>query len=221
MTTYACAAVLAVTGTALAQTPFTETFDAGNAGWQDGPGNPAPFAGGAILSQTLDNATDFFAPFPGSPALATIYRANETSSGGAFTGDYVAGGILELSFDITVLPDPAGPAGPFGLSVRIANSVSSTGVLTQDAFLLPGPNSVTLSLDLADVTVSNPGAGQTAEQILSDVRTLTFFAVQIPSVSPTAGGVGFLLDNVAIDVPAPGALSAFALAGLAGVRRRR
>src|SRR6056297_3319822 len=100
MSRFAAGALLVSAGTAFAQVPmpFTETFDSDNAGWQEGPGNPASWSAGAITSQTVDAATDFIAPFPGAPAFTTIFRTQTgtATSGGAFNGNYLAGGIAEL-----------------------------------------------------------------------------------------------------------------------------
>ena len=222
MIKFAVAAVLAASGTALAQVPFTETFDTDSAGFEDGPGNPAAFNAGAITSQTVDNANGFFAPFPGSPAFATVFRTDTATSGGAFSGNFFANDIRQITFDITV-NNSFGPGeiGPFGLFVRLRNDVLATGLTTDSVTLNPGFNQVTLGLDPAFLSQSNPGAGETNVEILQNIEAIQFTAFQIPFASPTAGNVSFTLDNVAIGVPAPGAAGLLALAGLAATRRRR
>ncbi|MEM1424134.1 MAG: hypothetical protein AAGH64_09040 [Planctomycetota bacterium] len=217
----AAAAILAASGTALAQVPFIETFDTDAAGFRDGPGNPATFNVGAIDSQTVDNANGFFAPFPGGPAFATIFRVDDNSSGGAFTGDYFSNDIRQISFDVTVNNSfGPGEVGPFGLSIRLAGANPATGLSPASVTVGPGPNTVTFDLSLANLSQSNPGAGVSDLDIFRNVQDIQITAIRLP-FSPATGSVSFTLDNFAIGVPAPGAAGLLAVAGLAATRRRR
>lgn len=212
----ASCALLVASGAAFGQAlPFTETFDTDNAGWGDGPGNPAVWSPAFenITSQTVDASSDFAAPFPGAPAFATILRATPTSSGGNFAGDYLAGGIAEMSFDIGYLAP-----GPFGFLIRFANAANSNAFITETRIANPGGDTLTFSLEAADLAPAGPGGPIPSR--LMDIQQFQILAVQLP-FSPTAGAYTFSADNISIAVPAPASLAAFGLAGIGALRRRR
>ncbi len=194
--------------------PFTETFDTDNAGWSGpaGDGTPAGFAGGA-LTETVN--TGNFAGFPGSPTFGTVFRGSDSASGGAFDGDYAAGDINRLSFDVTT-------TAPIAFFVRFTSFNNAFGLTTGNSDLVfPGPFSTNVSfdIDLASLSLSGPPGGNAAD-IYANIRRVQILAVAIPGVTPENADVTLTIDNVSI-VPAPGAAAMLGLAGIAGLRRRR
>ncbi|MCC5824325.1 MAG: PEP-CTERM sorting domain-containing protein [Phycisphaerales bacterium] len=190
-------------------TPFTETFDNGNANWLDGPQNPATWNPGGYLQTTADVSS------AGSFGLLLFRaQANQNSSGGAFVGDYAASGIDRISFDIRHDAD-------INLSfiVRFATANNSP------AFVI-----------FSEVEVSANTWTNVSFDISPDNPLLTFAGGSYATVAPQVGNVqvlvdrvdglttplvtNFDLDNVSI-VPAPGAMALLGLGGLAAVRRRR
>lgn len=189
--------------------PFTETFDTDNANWHDGPQNPAAWDAGGFISSSGDvNSAGAFG--------LLIFRAqtNFNSSGGAFNGDYVAGNIDTISFDIR---HDAGQDLTF--AVRFATATNSP------AFVIFSPDPVasgvwtTLSLAIDPNSPFYAPAGGTYDAVANQVGTVQII-VNRPDGLTDPLQVGFDLDNVAI-TPAPGALAMLGLGGLVAARRRR
>lgn len=189
--------------------PFTETFDNGNADWLDGPQNPASWHPAGHLRATADVSS------AGAFGLLLFRaQANQNSSGGAFAGDYVAGGIDRISFDIRHNADI-----DLSFIVRFATANNSP------AFVI-----------FSDVSVEADTWTNVSFDISPDNPLLVFAGGDYATVAPQIGNVQVLvdrvdgltdplvtdfdLDNVSI-VPAPGSLALLGLGGLAGVRRRR
>lgn len=217
----AVAAVSVSVSMAAAQaTPFTETFETGTNGWFDAADGALDFSasgaldGSAFVSETLDIAT--IDPFFG--ALAFRGDADLGASGGAFVGDYLAGGIDTLSFDIRV----DGP-GPLGIAARIALPGNTPSII---AFLpgVVGPGAwQTVSLDLSPdspfIQIGGVPGSTTPEAVLSDVENLQILVTSVTG-GPTSGFTTVSIDNIAI-TPAPGAVALLGLGGLAASLRRR
>ncbi|MEM9560136.1 MAG: PEP-CTERM sorting domain-containing protein [Planctomycetota bacterium] len=215
------AAVLAASsGVVAAQTtPFVETFEGGTNGWFDAADQALTFNstgasdGSAFVSTTLDVVS--FDPAFG--AIAFRGDADLGASGGAFTGDYVSGGIDTLSFDIKL-----DGAGPLGLYVRVSGPANFPSIIA----FLPGivaPGAwQTVSFDL---TSNNPliqiaaAPGTTVEDITSNVGNVQI-GLSTVAGGPTAGFATVSIDNIAI-TPAPGAMALLGLGGFAAMRRRR
>lgn len=202
---------------------FTETFDSDNAGWinfNSTQGADWVSAGGpdgsAYASVNL-NLTETGGPFP-----ATFIRANASdgASGGALFGDWAAGGVTGVSFDVRhnltgrtleftsrFATNGFAPNTP-GASFDNDNAVAS-GVWTTVTFDVSEGSPDLLSL-----------GGGTYDQIFSNVLW-----VQLGLVAPfdLAGqdiDVTLDVDNFRL-VPSPGAAGLLAIAGLSVVRRRR
>jgi MYXO-CTERM domain-containing protein len=200
----ALSAPAAFAGTA----PFTETFDAGNANWYDGPQNPAAWDSDGFITSTADvNSAGGFG------LLLFRAQSNYNSSNGAFTGDYV-GNIDTISFDVR---HDAGQDLSF--AVRFATAANSP------AFVLFSPVSVasgdwtTLSFAIDPNSPFYAPAGGTFDAVAGQVGNIQVI-VNRPDGLSTPLVTTFDLDNVAI-TPAPGALGLLGLGGAFVARRRR
>jgi hypothetical protein len=198
--------------------PFTETFDDGSAGWLDG------------LFQPLVEAPS--GGFDGSPFVAavgdlnadagngvSIFRALPTSSGGAFTGNYIAGGIDTLTLD--VMHDVGQDVQFF---VRFAGPANFPGAFFYAPELAPSGEWTTLSFDL---NPSSPLFGAEGDPMdwpgIFDQAFSNVGNIQVVALKPdgfSGGPSTFSLDQVSI-IPAPGAAVVLTAGALAGVRRRR
>ena len=81
--------------------PFVESFDIGNAAWGDEAGAPLAWSGsgGADGGGHVSNVFNFVDASPGGfPQVLFRGQDDLGSSGGAFVGDWLAGGITELRF---------------------------------------------------------------------------------------------------------------------------
>ena len=139
------------------------------------------------------------------------------ASGGAFTGDYLAGGIDTVTFDVRVLG-----TGPIGVAARLSTPANSPSIISVlPGVILPGQwVSVSLDLSADNPLVQIGGApGSTYEDVATDVANLQIVATQVNG-GPTSGLVTIQIDNIAI-TPAPGAVALLGLGGLAASRRRR
>jgi uncharacterized protein (TIGR03382 family) len=208
------AAAPAFAGAVTLDLPVTETFDADNAGWADGPGNPAAFNPAGFITSEVSLPLPQ-PPSPFAPASAVIFRANAGASGDGFFGNYSASGVDSISFDLSNVSP-----GPFAFLVRLSAGPGQSVVSSLAPVVAPGGpdafTTVTIPLTINDVDVAgfaSPGA------VLANVTSLQIVAVEIPNVSPGEGTALFALDNVTL-VPAPGAAALLGL-GLAGLTRRR
>lgn len=214
----ACTAMIIAAGAASAQTVYTETFDTGNAGWQDGPGNPA-LDGGGYLTTTVDLSTFSAPPFGGGPTTGLLFRgeADDNASGGAFVGDYIGNGIDEILIDVR-----HDAQGPLAFALRIATPANSPAVIASSPVAVAGGSeftTVSFSLEPSSQFLQFAGFGGTIESVLSDVGNIQVLGVLLDG-GPDSGAVNFDLDNVRI-VPAPASGVLLGLGGLVAARRRR
>lgn len=200
----AMAAPAALAGTA----SFTETFDAGNANWHDGPQNPAAWDAGGFITSTADvNSAGGFG------LLLFRAQSNYNSSNGAFTGNYV-GNIDTISFDVR---HDAGQDLTFAVRFATANN--------SPAFVLFSPVAVssgawtTLSFAIDPNSPFYVPAGGTFDAVAGQVGNVQVI-VNRPDGLATPLVTTFDLDNVAI-TPAPGVLGLMGLGGMIAARRRR
>lgn len=205
LTVSALAATLATAGV----TPFTETFDTGNANWQDGPQNPAQWEPGGYLTTTADVSS------AGAFGLL-LFRAQQNlgSSGGAFVGDYVASNIDTVSFDVRHDADR-----DLSFIVRFATANNSPAFVIFSDVSVAANEWTTVSFDISPDNPLLQFAGGTYEQVAPQIGNLQIL------VGPAEGQTEplvtrFDLDNVSI-VPAPSAIALLGLGGLAAARRRR
>lgn len=205
--------------------PYTETFASDNANWGGGgdwttfqpldwSGSGGP-DGGGFVSDTL-NFSEFS---PGGFPL-TVFRGqdNYNSSNGAFEGDWLAGGITTFSFWVR-------HNAPIDLQYFVrftpadANSPSMNFEFSDS---LVAPNTWTqLTLDISE---DNPGwivggGPGTYNSVFTNLGKIQLGA-DMGGLAGMEPDFTFDLANVAI-IPAPGAISLLALAGLFGTRRRR
>jgi hypothetical protein len=223
----AAAAALALAlgaGAASALTvPFTEEFASGVSGWENASSNPLTAVGsggpdGSSYASTSFNYFGFTSPFGGGPV---IFRGQDedNASGLAFVGDWVAGGVDQVS--IWVRQNTTETLTYF---LRVASTFNFPGAVINSTTLV-APN--TWTLVTFDIDPSSPlcfPEGTTCAAALADVDH-----VQLGTNAPaalTALNEAFTLDidKASISaVPEPGAmlLLASGLAGLAWQSRRR
>lgn len=202
--------------------PYTENFEAGANGWTDIAGGALNevATGGVDGSAYVNTAYSFNGSADGD--LAVLFRGNapgQNASGGAFAGDWIAGGVTNLSFDIR----HNGPA-PLTFFARIATNTFGApfpaAVAVNFAPVFAG-GFTTVSID---INPANPAFVTFEESSFETIFSNVGF-IQIGVLTPDGFGVNpaefdFDLDNVRI-VPAPGAFSVLAGLGLAATRRRR
>ncbi|GJM19636.1 MAG: hypothetical protein DHS20C14_18490 [Phycisphaeraceae bacterium] len=197
--------------------PFTETFNADNSSWADVDSNPATWApaGGpdgsgfittGIADLSLANPQSGFLLFRGEEGLG--------SSGGAFAGDYLAGNITEVSFDVRLL----GP-GPASFYVRLAGPAGAF-ILLEFAPAAPG----TWQTVTFDFSASNPGyipEGPPGPGLFNAVAPdVDRFQIGMIPAGPQTGSATVQIDNVRL-IPTPASAALLGLGGLVAVRRRR
>ncbi|MGP1346909.1 MAG: hypothetical protein ACTS3F_09635 [Phycisphaerales bacterium] len=191
---------------------FVEGFEGGPANWFDGIFQPVEwfgsgsFDGSAYASAVRDLAS-------GGGFGLTVFRAQEDlgSSGGGFTGNYIAGGITTLSFRFRH-DAPEALAG----FVRFAPATNNPAVVWSFAGVPSGEwTEVTLALD-PDAPNFIP-AGGTFGGVMSNVGNVQF-AVTVPG--GLTGEARFDIDQVSI-VPGPGGLGVVSALGVLAMRRRR
>lgn len=190
-------------------TPFTETFDAGNAAWLDGVQSPAAWHAPGYLSTSADVSS------AGAFGLL-LFRAqlNNGSSGGAFAGDYVASGIDRISFDVRHDANR-----DLSFIVRFATANNSPAFVIFSEQSVAAGEWTTVSFD---IDPSNPlltFAGGTYDQVAPQIGNVQVLVNRVDGLTEPLL-VNFDLDNVSI-VPSPSAYALLGLGALAATRRRR
>lgn len=189
--------------------PFTETFDNGNASWLDGPQNPAIWNPGGYLQTTADVSS------AGSFGLLLFRaQANQNSSGGAFVGDYVASNINRISFDIRHDAD-------INLSfiARFATANNSPAFVIFSEVEVAANTWTTVSFDISPDNPLLTFAGGSYATVAPQIGNVQVLVDRVDGLT-TPLVTNFDLDNVSI-VPAPSAMALLGLGGLAAARRRR
>lgn len=204
--------------------PFTEDFEDGASNWLGGDFLPATevATGGVDNSAYISSQTGF--EFAEEGGFNVVFRGNTgffpgtDASDGNFFGDWIAGGVTNLSFDIR--HDIATPATFFVRFAANSNGAPFPGAVgVEFQPVLPG-QWTTVSID---IDPNNPAfvtfEGSTFEAVFSN---LGFLQVGVVTPDGFVGDPSLFtvdLDNVSI-VPAPGA-AALLLPGLLATRRRR
>ncbi len=213
---------LALGGTTFAGGPaigFVEDFDNDSAFWFNSPANmPADWSptgsvdGGAYITETFDFSNSAFEDTP------VFFRAQDEfgSSGGAFEGDYIAGGVTGLTYQFR--HNAPVPLTPFARFSSPLNFPGAIGI--QFAPVLPGEwSKVFIPInEFAPNFVSFEGSD--FNTIFSDIGHLQL-GISVPAAlegSPLS--VVFDVDKVQL-VPTPGVGALLAFGALAAGRRRR
>lgn len=203
--------LIAATGFASAGivSPFTETFDTGNANWLDGPQNPATWNAGGYLSTSADVSS------AGAFGLL-LFRGqqNQNASGGAFAGNYVASNIDTISFDIRHDADR-----DLSFIVRFATANNSPAFVIFSEVAVQANVWTTVSFDISPDNPLLTFAGGTYATVAPQIGNVQVLVNRVDGLT-TPLVTGFDLDNVAI-TPAPGVAALFGFVGLAASRRRR
>lgn len=208
--TLAAACTAAAAGTV---NPFTETFTLGDSSWRDGSSGAVDWNPAGFIGTTADINS-------AGPFGLTVFRAHDEfdSSNDAFVGDYPAGGIDLVSFDIR---QDSGQDLTFAL--RMATSLNFPGfaVVSPTAVASGQWTTLTFALDY-----NNPfyfAEGPPGEAFFNSVMTTVGnlqVSVDRPDGLTTPLVTTFNIDNFAV-TPAPGALAVSGVVGLAMSRRRR
>lgn len=220
-TSILCGTLIAAAGAAQAGTvsSFTETFESGAAGWIDGSFGTLTEVGSGALdgSAYVSYQADLNSA---GPFGLTLFRGQDAfdASGDAFVGDYAAGGITTISFDIR---HNAGQ--DLGIALRVATSMNFPAFAVELAGPISSDSWTTVSFDLSfgNPLLTLEGAPTPAlyNSIITSVGNIQVSADR-PDGLDSELLVDFDIDNVSI-VPAPSGVAMLALGGLVGVRRRR
>lgn len=200
-----------------ATVPFTETFGSDAANWRNSSGSATvdwTATGGAGdgggFANTAFNFVDSAAN--NTPIL---FRGQDEfgSSGGAFVGDWVAGGVT--GFGAAVRHDAGVPLNFF---VRFAGPANFPGA--NNVFFVPVASGTWTNLF---ASLPNPNlifeGPLTYNQVFGNIGHVQI-GVSVPgSLAGTDAAFNFDLDNVSI-VPEPATLGLLAIGGLAALRRR-
>jgi hypothetical protein len=221
----AIAAALTLTQASALVVPFMEDFESNNSNWLNGASASATWLssggvdGGAYISYTAPTFKSAESgPFPGSPPLQVMLRANSAAnaSGGAFVGDWLSGEVSSLDLAVRHNFDSS-----LNFYARLASTGGAGASLAFDEMFAIAPNTWTLvSIPVVD---SNPpflsyGTGS-FNGIFSNIQNLQF-GLYVPA-STDFIGLSMDIDNVSV-VPETStvALLVLGIAGLALLRRR-
>jgi hypothetical protein len=211
--TIALAASIAHAGAAPA-TPFTETFDLGGENWAQGSGAPVDWDAG-VVSTTVDvNSAGIFG--------LTLFRIQDNldSSNDAFVGNYFAGGITSVRFD--VLQD-SGQDLSFGLRMTTATNSDAFALLTPTVVSSGVWTTLTFELDESSpffFAEGPPGSGAAIfDAVMSGVGNMQI-SVNRPDGLAMPLTATFSVDNFAT-VPGPAGIAMLGMGGLVAARRRR
>jgi hypothetical protein len=221
----AAMAALCIAGNASALTvPFTEDFAADAAGWENAVNEPLTWneTGGPDGSSHVSTTHNYFGfsnPFGGGPVL---FRASQSdgASGGAFVGDWIAGGVGAVSAWVY---QETGVDLVFYL--RVATAMNFPGAVINDDVAVPSGEWTLVTIEID--TETPPCFEETVPCAEAFAAVGNF---QLGTDAPEALTVideplVLAIDQVAL-VPAPepaaaagGAACLAALAGLGRLRR--
>lgn len=199
--------------------PITENFNTDAANWRNSAGtaeldwiSSGSFDGSAFASGTLN----FMNSVEGDTPIAFRAQDEFNSSGNAFVGDWIAGGATE--FSAWVRHDAAVPLSFF---TRFSSPFNFPGAIAVEfAPVLPNTwTQLTFAID-----PNNPQfisfEGSDFNSVFSNVGHIQI-GVDVPlALAGLDQTFTFDLDHARL-IPAPGAVSLFALSGIVALRRRR
>lgn len=200
--------------------PFTEDFAADASGWENASNDPLFWhdAGGPDGSSYVSTTNNYFGysnPFGAGPVL---FRANgsDDASGGAFVGDWPAGGVQAVS--AWVYQDTGVDLTFF---LRVANAVNFPGaVLNADTAV---PSGVWTQITIPIATTVPPCFEETApcDQVFAAVANFQLGTNAPAALTEIDQAFVLAIDQVSLVPEADAALGAGAsLLGLAWVARR-
>lgn len=201
--------VIALAGTAGAQTVgFTETFNAGTAGFGGGSGSYTTPLGGA------DGAADGYLEV-GNSFVGSLGTRN---AGANLTGDYTAASVTAIQFALS----DTGADDDHNIYLGVGTAFSNFWIY--NAPFTPTDGAwTTYTVPIADDGnwVQIIGAGSLADAFSNSNRLLfRHDAIGFPAQSPEGVAGEFGLDNVTL-LPTPGAAGLLAIGALGAMRRRR
>jgi hypothetical protein len=226
----ALAAALFLAGSASALTvPFTEEFATDNANWTNQgnaavPWNATGGPDGSGYISTTNNYLGFVEPFPGAGPLVFRATGSNGASGGAFTGNWTTGGVIQVSAWVY---QETGVDLSFYL--RITTPANFPGAAFINSTPVPTNTWTEIFFEIADTTPpcsseSFPGQPSTCPASLANVGNFQFGTNAPAALTGLDQAFVLGLDKVTItNVPEPGTamLLGGALVTLAGVGRRR
>lgn len=199
--------------------PFTEKFESAASNWSIGAAlTPLTYVGSGGPDGSSYGSRSFSLTGNNIGATPILFRAqsNFNSSGGAFVGNWITGGVTKLQFSLRhnvtapvtffarIAPDPVTSPNPGGvIALTAATAANQWTTFTVDI----GPSSPFIY------------EGTTFENVFSAVARLQFGVFVDAGTANLAGPFTFDIDNVAI-IPASSTLS-IAGAGLVLAARRR
>lgn len=199
--------------------PFTETFNTDTAGWRNAAGAALDWtASGSFDGSGFASASFNFANNASGEDLVMIRGQDGfDSSGDAFVGNWLSSGVGE--FSTYVRHDGPGPlnffarfASPFNFpgAVAIEFTPVEAGEWTQLTFSIDALNPQFVTFEGSDFT-----------SVFSNIGNIQIGVRVSDALAGLNQVVTFDIDNAAIAIPAPGAATWIAMAGLAAIRRRR
>jgi len=215
----ASACVLSFGASSFALTlPFTEDFAADAASWRDAAGTSTLdwfSSGGVDDGAYASGVFNFVNAQDGDTPITLRGHAAFGSSGGAFVGDWLDEGVSELSF--FVRHDVGAPVDFFARLVSSANfpaALAFVGAVPAGEW-----TQVTIPIDPANPQWES-FSGSNFNTIFSNIGNIQIGAIVDGSLAGLDQEFRFDLDRVSI-IPSPGGAALLALAGVAGMRRRR
>jgi hypothetical protein len=195
--------------------PFTENFTASNSGWMNF-NNSAPLtyapAGGPDTSSFASGTFNFVSQ--AANATPVVTRSDATASGGAFAGNWIAGGVSQLS--VWVRHNAPVPLTYFG---RIAVDPAPGAVAVAFAPVMPNAwTQLTFAINPASPQFISFEFGD-FNSVFSNVGRVQFGVMVPQSLAGVDQGYTFDFDQVAI-VPAPASLALLGVGAVIGRRRR-
>lgn len=218
----AVAATFSMIGSAQALTiGYTEEFATNVTGWENSASLPLTFEAsggpdGSSNASTTFNWFGFSNPFGGGPVIFRA-AASDNASGGAFIGDWLAGGVTTIS--AWFYQETSETLTPF---IRFASSFNFPGAVINSTTPI-APN--TWTQVVFDIDPLNPlcfGEGVTCAVALSNVGNVQFGTNAPAALIATNQAYDLAIDKVGINTvpePATGMMLGVALAGLGAFGR--